>query len=105
MTEPTIIIAAIGLIASVIAALIASKAQTRSTSTALYAELCKGQQARIDQLTKRVVENEAQIESLQAELCSLREERERLEKRVAELERENASLRAQIEALEKRKGR
>lgn len=106
----TEIIIALGtLVASVIGAILASRAQSAS----LFAELCKGQQARIEQLTKRVQDNDTELACLRAELATAqatilelqgeRERREQLEERVAELERENTDLRAQIAALRARK--
>jgi chromosome segregation ATPase len=111
MLTEAVVIALIGTLASVIAAVIASRQQARTTASGLYTELCKSQQGRIAQLVQQLDNNEREIRELQAALiqaqtaiAEIRGEKERLANRVTELERENTELRAQIEALQKRRG-
>jgi chromosome segregation ATPase len=111
MLTEAVVIAIVGVLGSIAAAIIASRRQARTTASGLYTELCKSQQGRIAQLTEQIEGNEREIRELQASLITaqtaiaeIRGEKERLAARVAELERENTELRAQIEALQKRRG-
>ncbi len=107
MPVEAIIVAVIGLLASIGAALIAGREQARTTSVTLYTELCRGQQLRIDQLGRRLSENEAEIETLRLRIkmledenAAMRAENQALQLRVQELERENESLMRLIAALQ-----
>ena len=111
MLTEAVVIAIVGVLGSIAAAIIASRRQARTTASGLYTELCKSQQGRIAQLVAQLDNNEREIRELQAALiqaqtaiAEIRGEKERLANRVTELERENAELRAQIEALQKRRG-
>lgn len=95
MLSEAIVIAALGLIGSIVAALVASRAQARTTATGLYIELCKAQQERIGQLLQQVRTNEAEITRLREAVINATA-------RIAELESQNKHLAADLIAAQKR---
>ena len=107
---PEIIIAAIGVIASLGAAIVASRAQARTSAASLYTNLCADLLKERADLVERLNSNEAEIRKLQCALieaqtaiAEIKGEKERLAARVTELERENTDLKAQIEALQRKR--
>lgn len=116
MPTEAVIIALIGTVASIVAAIVASRAQARVTATGLYVELCKSQQERIAQLTAQIKGNEAQIKVLSEGALEDRQRIDLLEAdnkrlqgslsaangRIATLEEENQNLRNMIKLLQKK---
>jgi chromosome segregation ATPase len=116
MPTEAIIVAALGIIGSVIGAIVASRAQARTTATGLYVELCKAQQERIGQLVQQIRSNEAEVERLRGVVTSATARITELESRntqlqvdltvaqgrIASLESENDSLRQTLTAMQKK---
>ena len=94
-----IIIAGIGLLASVVVAYLQSRHTTKATASSMYNSLCEAQQDRIQQLQERLERNETELERLHAELVALRQENAALRERVRALEDERAELLAKIARL------
>jgi len=94
-----IIMAALTVIGSVVAALIAARSDAKRTAEAMYTQLCDDQQSRIQQLQSRLDKNEQELERLRAELVALRQENITLRNRVRVLEDERAELLAEIAKL------
>ena len=112
-----IIIAAIGVVASVITAMIASRSQARTSAANLYVELSESQQKRIAALTAQLENNERRIAELQTALITAQtriaalegeskrkdEKIEEQELRIQALEAENVQLRALVERLQSKR--
>lgn len=114
-----IVIAIVGLLASVGAAIVASRGQARVTAEGLYKELCKSQQERIAQLVTQIEGNEREIRELQTQviaaqtrIAQLEGESQRKDARIMEqgqrikaLEAENVTLREEIDKLRQQRRR
>ena len=101
-----IIVAVIGLLGSLAVAYFQGRAETRRSHnetqqivSAMFEQLCKGQQARIEQLQAHINRNEQEIDRLEGLLDEMRADNARLQARIQELEHENAKLRAQLAAM------
>lgn len=99
-----IIIAVIGLLASVAVAYLQSRHTTRATAQSMYNSLCEAQQERIQQLQSRLDKNEQELGRLRQELAAMRAENETLRNRVRALEDERAELLAEIAKLKSCRG-
>ena len=95
-----IIIAIVGLLGSILAAVFASRAQARTTAAGLYAELCKAQQTRIGQLMEQMHNNEQEIERLRTIVTSATARITELESRNRQLETDLTAAQSRIESLE-----
>jgi len=100
----SVLVAIIGVVVSV------RKSRTEAASTAhamtqaMWSELCKAQQASIDQLTRRIEGLQTELDQVRAETAAQRHENDILRGRVRDLEtqieqlkRERAQLKAQLE--------
>jgi len=98
-----IIIAALGLVASILGSVITARRDAKKTAANMYAQLCQDQQKRIEQLQARLDKNEQELERMQAELATMREENTKLRNRVRALEDERAELLAEIAELKQQR--
>lgn len=100
-----VIIAVLGLLASVIVAYVQSRHTGKKTATEMYNALCEAQQERITQLQERLDRNEAELERLRAELVTMRTENAALREKIKKLEEERAVLQTQLTALQQQQDR
>ncbi len=95
-----VIVAMVGLLASVIVAYVQSRHTGKKTATEMYNALCEAQQERIAQLQDRLDKNEAELERLRRELADMRTENVTLRGKIKKLEEERAELQLQLTALQ-----
>lgn len=99
------VVSALGGIITALSTRRKASADAVAAATCLFDKLCEKQQARIEQLTKRIEENETEIAELRQELEESRGRERALQERVTRLESENASLKAELEERKRTVGR
>lgn len=100
MDDPVAIIMAGVALVGAASSLLVGRAQAKSAAVDAASKLIKGQQERIDQLHKDVVDSECQLRQARADLAVVTERLNTVERELAQTRAENELLKGRIVELE-----